>query len=201
MESISAPGVRCNACRDTPSREAEAVLIDRTLQGSNDAFGDLVQPYLISLNRFARMKLRSAWEAEDVVQQSVLCAWSHLPDFRREASFKTWLSAIAIHEVIHLRRRQAVAPVRPLQETHAATDISSSPHLEFERRQKAERLHQALLRLPEKYRVMIHLRDLRELSVAETARSLSLSAAAVKTRHHRARKLLMRSLAMARRVA
>jgi len=200
MESICASGVVGNVCLDTSSREAEAVLIDRTLQGSNDAFGDLVQPYLTSLNRFARMRLRSASEAEDVVQQSVLRALRHLPDFRREASFKTWLSAIAINEVIQLRRRQAVAPVHPLQET-PATDIASSPHLEFERRQKAERLHQALLRLPEIYRVTIHLRDLRELSVAETARSLCLSAAAVRTRHYRARKLLMRSLATAKRVA
>jgi RNA polymerase sigma-70 factor (ECF subfamily) len=64
-----------------------------------------------------------------------------------------------------------------------------------------ERLHQALNRLPEKYRVMIQLRDLHELSIAETARSLSLTPAAVKTRHHRAKKLLVRSLSRLKRAA
>jgi RNA polymerase sigma-70 factor (ECF subfamily) len=66
--------------------------------------------------------------------------------------------------------------------------------MQCERRENAERLHRALVRLPEKYRLIIELRDLRELSVAETARSLSVSLSVVKTRHHRARKLLIRSL-------
>jgi RNA polymerase sigma-70 factor (ECF subfamily) len=64
-----------------------------------------------------------------------------------------------------------------------------------------ERLHQALTRLPEKYRRMIQLRDLHELSIAETARSLSLTPGAVKTRHHRARKLLLRSFARVKKAA
>src|ERR1700689_3894396 len=82
------------------SREVEETLIDSALQGRHDAFGDLVQPYLTSLNRFARTRLRSDSEAEDVVQQTVLRAFSHLGQFRREASFKTWLCAIHLNEVI-----------------------------------------------------------------------------------------------------
>lgn len=186
----------------TWSREAEESLIDSTLRGRHDAFGDLVQPYLSSLNRFARTKLGSESEAEDIVQQAVLRAFSHLRQFRREASFKTWLSAIALNEVIHWRRGKATAPIQPLSETRAGNlvDPSSSPQALCQRWQETERLRQAMTRLPEKYRQVIQLRDLGELSVAETARSLSLSAAAVKTRHHRARKLLVRTLADARPV-
>jgi RNA polymerase sigma factor (sigma-70 family) len=189
-----------NAVLPSWPREAEGLLIDRTLQGRADAFGELVQPYLTPLNRLARMRLRSESEAEDVVQQSVLRAFCHLAKFRRDASFKTWLCAIAFNEVNQLRRVQAVVSVRHLHEGYAGPS-SSSPDLQFQRRQEAERLHQALARLPEKYRLLIQLRDLHELSVAETARSLSLSVAAVRTRHHRARKLLVRSLGGARKVS
>src|SRR5579862_1650397 len=127
--------------------EAEKLLIDRTLQGGTDAFGDLVQPHLTSLHRLARMRLQSESEAEDVVQQAVLRALSHLRQFRREASFKTWLSAIAFHEVSQLRRMQANGPVRPLH--HSATDVAdppSPPDVQCQRRQEVERLHQAVTR-------------------------------------------------------
>jgi len=189
--------------RDLTIREAEESLIQSALKGRSDAFGDLVEPYLTSLIRFARARLGCESEAEDIVQQAVLRAFIHLGQFRQEASFKTWLSAIALNEVIHWRRGQAVAPIQSLHETYAAklADPASSPHAQCQRREEAERLRQAMTRLPEEYRQMIQLRDLHELSVAETARSLSLTAAAVKTRHHRARKLLVRTLSGTRPVA
>jgi RNA polymerase sigma factor (sigma-70 family) len=175
----------------------EESLIDSALRGRHDAFGDLVQPHLTALVQFTRYRLGSDSEAEDIVQQAVLQAFSNLWQFRREASFKTWLSAIASNEVTHWRKGRAVVSIRPLNAAYAANlaDPASSPHVQCLQREEAERLRQAIGRLPEKYREMIQLRDLHELSVEETARALSLSANAVKTRHHRARKLLLRSLA------
>jgi RNA polymerase sigma factor (sigma-70 family) len=190
-------------CREAPSREMEDTLIDSALQGRDEAFGDLIQPYLASLTRFARMRLRSDPEAEDIVQQAILSALSHLRQFRGEASFKTWLTTIASNEVSQWRRGRAVAPIRPLEEGRAANlrDPMDAPDMQFQRRQEMERLYKALTRLPEKYRRMIQLRDLNELSIAETARSLSLTTAAVKTRHHRARKLLLRSFGRMKQAA
>src|SRR5580698_5161843 len=100
---------------------ADNCLIDSVLEGRTDAFAELVKPHLGSLTRFARMRLRDDSEAEDVVQQAVLQAFHSLGQFRREASFKTWLSKIASNEVIHLRRGKASAPVRPLYEALAGT--------------------------------------------------------------------------------
>ena len=183
--------------QELPSKEAEEFLIDSALQGRHDAFGDLVRPYLGSLNRFARTRLRSESEAEDIVQQAVLSAFSHLRQFRREASFRTWLGAIAVNEVIHWHRGRAVAPLRSLDETHEAAllDPSTSPDAACRRKEEAESLYRAMAKLPKKYRQMIQLRDLHELSVAETAHALSLTVGAVRTRHHRARKLLAHRLA------
>jgi RNA polymerase sigma-70 factor (ECF subfamily) len=199
MKSSYAPAAgspRWAAHQQPLSKETEELLVDRILRGRIDAFGDLVQPHLTFLSRFAQQRLRSESEAEDVVQQSIFLAFRHLRQFRGEASFKTWLRAIALNEVLRLLNRRTVAPL-PLHESFAAglPDPASSPHIQCEQRERAEQLHKALTRLPEKYRLMIQLRDLRELSIDETARSLSLTSSAVRTRHHRARKLLVRSLA------
>jgi RNA polymerase sigma-70 factor (ECF subfamily) len=178
-----------------PAKDADEWLIDSVLEGRTDAFVDLVGPHLAPLTRFARMRLRNDSEAEDVVQQAVLQAFHNLGQFRREASFKTWLSRITSNEVIHLRRGKAIAPVKPLPGNVAErlADPSTPADMQLQRRQETARLRRALTRLPEKYRTIIELRDLRELSVEATARSLSLTVANVKTRHHRARKLLLRS--------
>jgi RNA polymerase sigma-70 factor, ECF subfamily len=178
-----------------PAKDADEWLIDSVLEGRTDAFVDLVTPHLGSLTRFARMRLRNDSEAEDVVQQAVLQAFHNLGRFRREASFKTWLSRITSNEVIHLRRGKAIAPVKPLCGNVAdrLADPSAPADMQVQRRQETARLRRALTQLPEKYRLIIELRDLRELSVAATAQSLSLTVANVKTRHHRARKLLLRS--------
>ncbi|HEY4361359.1 MAG TPA: sigma-70 family RNA polymerase sigma factor [Bryobacteraceae bacterium] len=179
----------------TEPEDWESVLIDRTLQGRYDAFGDLVQPHLALLNRYAQARLRNPWEAEDAVQQSVLRAFRHLSKFRRQASFKTWLSAIVWNEVSLIRRRQVSHSRETIwgYVTAKLTDLSGSPHMLFQRRQELDRLRGAVAALPEKYRLVIELRDLSELSVGETARRLAITTATVKTRHHRARKLLVRS--------
>jgi RNA polymerase sigma-70 factor, ECF subfamily len=192
---VRSPAPEWSVSQRPPSRNDEALLIDGTLQGRKEAFGDLVQPYLALLNRYAQMRLRNSWEAEDAVQQSVLRALLHLGAFRREASFKTWLSSIAWNEVTQVQRKQASFPLRTLREYPAANlaDPSGSPHMLVQKRQELDRLRGAMAALPEKYRRVIELRDLGELSVTETARKLSLTTATVKTRHHRARKLLVRS--------
>jgi RNA polymerase sigma-70 factor (ECF subfamily) len=179
-----------------PSSDGDAWLIESVLQGRTDAFGELVEPHLGSLIRLARMRLRNDFEAEDAVQQAVLQALHNLGQFRRQASFKTWISKITSNEIIHLRRGRAMAPAAPLNQTSIdkLADPDSLPDMQLQKRQEAASLHRALTRLPEKYRLVIELRDLRELSIAATARSLSLTASAVKTRHHRARKLLVRAL-------
>jgi len=178
-------------------RDGDGTLIDSVLEGRTDAFGELLAPHLGSLTRYARLRLRNDSEAEDVVQQAVLRALYHIGQFRREASFKTWLSKITFNEVMHLRRGRAIASASSLHQARAENlaDPCCLPDMQIQRRQETVRLRRALTRLPDKCRLVIELRDLRELSIAATAQSLSLTTAAVKTGHHRARKLLLRSLA------
>lgn len=185
-----------NGGAQSPSADVDGCLIESVLQGKTDAFADLVTPHLLSLTRLARMRLRNDFEAEDAVQQAVLQALHNLGQFRRQASFKTWISKITFNEIIHVRRDKAIASVTPLHQTgfDNLADPQTLPDMQLQKQQEEAGLHRALRRLPEKYRIVIELRDLRELSIAATARSLSLTASAVKTRHHRARKLLSRAL-------
>jgi RNA polymerase sigma-70 factor (ECF subfamily) len=162
------------------------------LQGSSDAFIDLVGPHLPSLSRFVRRRLWSEFEAEDVIQRSLLRAFSHLRQFG-QSSFKTWLSAITLNEIFQSRSAAHLLPIAAALAC-TLTDPATSHYMQYEQIESAQELRKALTMLPSRYRLVIQLRDLRELSIAETARSLSLSSGAVRTRHHRARKLLKRSL-------
>jgi RNA polymerase sigma-70 factor (ECF subfamily) len=169
----------------------EAALIGHVLEGFKDDFEDLVRPHLAWLSGLVRAKLRNDADAEDIVQQVILKAYIGLKHFRFEASFRTWLTRIAINEVLQWKRRGAHAHFLALDGVMLTrpqvADRSISPLMECERRESAGALHIAIGKLPEKYRVVIDLRDLQDLSVSETAELLRLSIPAVKTRHRRAR--------------
>src|SRR5438552_1418996 len=72
----------------------EGELIRRILGGQRDLFGDLIAPHLTPLLRALRATIGGYVELEDIVQQTVLKAFTHLEQFRFEASFRTWLIRI-----------------------------------------------------------------------------------------------------------
>ena len=81
------------------SHAEETVLIGQILVGRKELFDDLLEPHLTSLFRFVRSRMGSDSEAEDVIQVTILKAFTHLAKFRFEASFRSWLIRIAINEV------------------------------------------------------------------------------------------------------
>jgi RNA polymerase sigma-70 factor (ECF subfamily) len=184
------------------SSQEESLLIGQILEGRKDLFGDLLQPHLTAVLRLVRAKMRNDSEADDVIQQTILKAFTRLEQFRFEASFKTWLIRIAIREVLQWRRSRAPTRFLALDQFALAqlqvTDQAASPLKQCECRETVGLFHRALARLPQKYRVMIHLRDLEGFSISETARLLHLSVPAAKTRHRRARLQMVRFLVASR---
>jgi RNA polymerase sigma-70 factor, ECF subfamily len=172
----------------------EAALARRAQSGDQAAFATLVQRYSGAIFNQAYRMLNDAHEAEDAVQEVFLRAYRNLASFDPERRFVTWLLTIgANHCVDRLRRRRMrwltlddVAFWLPSGETgpegHALLD---------ERRMAVQR---ALQRLPENYRGVTVLRYWHDLSYLEIAASLGLSEATVKTRLHRARKMLAEAL-------
>jgi RNA polymerase sigma-70 factor, ECF subfamily len=163
----------------------DADVIAHVLAGHAQAFETLMRRYNQRLFRAARAVLRDDSEAEDVVQDAWVRAYTHLRQFAGRASFGTWVTRIAIHEAIARgrRRRQLV----PLDDDPAT---SRTPDDEVGAREMIAAMEAAIDALPVAYRTVFVLRDLEGLSIAETASCLDVPEATVKTRLHRARAIM-----------
>lgn len=169
---------------------ADAEIVARVCAGDVAAFALLMRRYNQRLYRAARAILRDDSEAEDVVQETYLKAFAHLPGFRFEARLGTWLTKIAVNEAcVRLRRCRRARPADDLELAGEGTPEHCAHEAELR-----SALERAVDRLPARLRVVFVLRALEELSTAETARVVGISPVAVKVRLHRARTAIQRSL-------
>ncbi|WP_260472876.1 sigma-70 family RNA polymerase sigma factor [Edaphobacter aggregans] len=142
------------------------------------------------LYRIARAILHDDAEAEDVMQDAYVRAYEHLDQFSGRALFSTWLSRIAVHESLARLRARDRNPQLDSTETDGElsmkmTGQSPTPEQSASNTQLRELLEQAVLKLPERYRTVIMLRHIEELSTSETAEALDLTEENVKVRLHR----------------
>jgi RNA polymerase sigma-70 factor, ECF subfamily len=175
----------------------ERDLIQRVLAGETDLFYELIRPYERGVFLAAVSILKNDADAEDAAQEAVLKAYKYLARFRQESKFSTWLIQIAINEAkMKLRkdRRYLYESLDNGQQTdegdYIPTDFADwreIPSKALEQSELREALNQALLALPEKYRTVLILRDVQQMSIAETAKALGISEENVKTRTSRAR--------------
>jgi RNA polymerase sigma-70 factor (ECF subfamily) len=180
----------------------EAALIQRVRDGEHDLFYDLIRPYERRVYSATLAILRNQADAEDAVQEAMLKAFRHIRQFRSEARFSTWLIQIAVNEARMRRRKEhaeLMEPIaaRPDEEGNYTprdfADWREIPSEALERKEIREKLAEALALLGEIYREVFVLRDMQHLSIEETADTLGISAASVKTRLLRAR-LMLRDL-------
>lgn len=171
--------------------QQEVQLVDQVLGGRKELFANLIQPYVNRLLNLGYAQFRNESDAEDLVQQVFLKAFTKLDQYRGEARFGTWLTQIAINEARQWQRKQVLSRMTfaepSVLDRMAKEDPSASPLEQCERNEMAELLEYALAKLPDQYKVVIRLRDLQHRSLADTAEVLQLSIGAVKTRHRRAR--------------
>jgi RNA polymerase sigma-70 factor (ECF subfamily) len=187
-----------------PARdEGDAALIRRVLAGDERAFEQVMRRYNQRLFRLARATLRDDGEAEDALQEAYVAAFRGLSRFRGDSSLGTWLSRLVLNECLGRKRRAArreqIAPAVPMAEageieTMAADDVDA-PDMLAARDQVRTLLERKLDELPDDFRAVFVLRSVEELSVEETAESLGLPEATVRSRHFRARHLLRAALA------
>ena len=183
----------------------EAELIERVCAGEKECFYTLVRPYERAVFTAAMSILRNPADAEEVAQEAVLKALTHLHSFRREAKFSTWLIQITINEARLKLRKDRRHLYESVDESKADDEGDYSPR-DFadwreipsevlQRKELREALQRALDRLPQKYREVLILRDVQHLSIEETAQALGLTAGNVKTRLLRARLQMREALA------
>ncbi len=173
-------------------------LIQAINAGQVDKFHDLVKRYEQRLYNFSLRMCRDTSDAEDMVQDTFLNVFRYLKDFRYETKFKNWLYKVAASTCIKKRRKSKFAPDKelsldefwPTDEAEAADHVPEWALMPLEKllnEELAGMINQQILTLPEKYRMVIVLRDIEGFTTAETAQILNLSPSNVKVRLHRAR--------------
>lgn len=167
------------------SRLADEEIIERVLRGETALFELIVRRYNQRLFRAVRAILRDDDAAEDAMQEAYLHAFAKLGQFAGEAKFSTWLTKIAVYEALGRLRR-----ARPHEELAEAMDRKDDPERSAYGRELESALEAAVDALPPLYRSVFVMRELEEMSVAETADCLGITEDSVKTRLHRARALL-----------
>ena len=151
--------------------------------------------------RVARAVLRDEADVEDVMQQAYINAFTHLDQFEERSEFSTWLTRITLNEAFarreKMRRAESITTHvdgegRALMET--ITSSQPDPERQAYARELRDVLEAAVDELPESYRTVFMLRDIEGLSTSETGAGLGLGDEAVKTRLHRARAMLRRTV-------
>lgn len=182
----------------------DAALVARARRGDASAFWLITKRNNRRLYRVARGVLGNDHEAEDVVQETYIRAFPKLGEFRAEASLSTWLTRIAINEALARRRRRRTTV--DLDAVDAAvrqgdrrammfpTLAVSDPEADAARSEIRRLVERAIDELPDTFRVVFVMRAVEGMSTEETASQLGLREETVKTRLHRARRLLRDAL-------
>lgn len=179
-------------------------LVALVRQGQRDAFRPIMQRCNQRLFRMARSVVGDDFEAEDVVQESYMRAYKRLDTFRGDSTLLTWLTSIVLNEARgRLRKRHTMVGLEQIDaapdETHRVLQFPSKfgnedPAAAAARAQIRHLLEHAIDKLPPAFRTVYVMREIEECTVEETATQLAIKPETVKTRLHRARRLLRASL-------
>jgi RNA polymerase sigma-70 factor (ECF subfamily) len=176
----------------------DETVIAQILSGRTASFEVLMRRYNERLYRAARSIVRNDQEAEDVMQQAYVNAFTHLRQFNGSAKFSTWLTRIAINEALaRVRGRSRYAPLDdqfPDTESFMVSNPSQSPERLAFTRELRELLEGAIDSLPDGMREVFVLREVEGLSTADVAACLDVSEDVIKTRLSRGRAALRRGL-------
>jgi RNA polymerase sigma-70 factor (ECF subfamily) len=172
----------------------DSALIQQALAGQSECFEVLINRHLPAVRARVRLMAPNTADVEDILQEILLKVWRHLSTFQSQSSFRTWMTRVAINEVLLSYRRTQRRPIcQTLGDFDALPSSTESPLQALARVEMTRDVHKAIVELPAKYQEVVTLRSFDELSVQEIAQSFHLSVSLVKTRLFRARLILQRS--------
>ncbi|WP_423738001.1 sigma-70 family RNA polymerase sigma factor [Chitinophaga caseinilytica] len=175
-----------------PAPIEDAPIIERILAGEKRLFELLVRKYNQRLYRIGMSVLDDEAEAQDAMQTAYIKAYEHLSGFENRSQFSTWLTRIMLNQCLEQKRKagyRLTEMEHPLNPIHMKT-----PANELANKELNAILERAIAQLPEKYRLVFMLREIEDLSVRETAETLTIGETNVKVRLNRAKTMLRRSL-------
>lgn len=177
----------------------EKQLVRLAQEGSPAAFEELVTKYQPKVFSMALSFTRNREAADDLAQEIFLKAYLALPRFHGRSEFGTWLYRISVNHIKDFLRKKGRVREVSLDDVGevAFSDREQAEKAEMEREAEARRalVQKSVLGLPDKYRVILTLRDIQGLSYEDVSRILRLSPGTVDSRLHRARRMLRAMLA------
>lgn len=181
-------------------------VVERVLAGDTALYEVVMRRYNTRLYRVARSILKNDGQAEDVMQDAYVRAFQYLGQFAGRAKFSTWLTRIAVHEALaraHKAKRfeEWDDMNENMQGEIGAAALKLNPESETASVEMNNILERAIESLPEQYRAVVMMRDVEEMTTAETAECLSLTEDNVKIRLHRAHGMLRKELYQSARIS
>lgn len=173
--------------------DQERAWIEQALRGDHAAFGRLVAAYERPVYHLTYRMLGDADEAEDAAQETFLRAYTKLATYQPERKFVNWLLSIASHYCIDRLRKSAHNPQMSMDDPLPSLRLSSDgdrPDHEISKKQERERVRKVLEMLPPDYRAAVVLRYWYDMSYEEIAATTGSTESAVKSRLHRARRMM-----------
>jgi RNA polymerase sigma-70 factor (ECF subfamily) len=185
----------------TLASDRDAALIAGLQAGESGAFETLLRDYGPRLLRLARRFLANEEDARDALQDAMVAVYRSIGNFESGSALLTWLHRIVVNSALMKLRTKKRHPEedieqylpRFLKDGHQqspSTPWTESAQSVLEREELRAAVHEAIDKLPEAYRIVLTLRDIEELSTAETAEILGVTKNVVKIRLHRARQAL-----------
>lgn len=166
-------------------------LVAGILNGEKHLYEKIIRKYNPRLYRVGMAIVKDDKELEDLMQNAYVKAYENLHRFENRAALGTWLTRILINECLQfLKKRKHVATVNQYDMNTSNIQSDKTPDKITLNRELARALETALLELPEKYRLVFVMREMEDMSTAETVEALELSESNVKVRLNRAKSML-----------
>ena len=194
----NSPEISPSGSVSSESEEDDTHLVKASQHGDQDAFALLVQTHQRRVFTLVLRMLQDYDEASEITQEAFLAAWMGLPSFRGEARFATWLYRIAYHCALkQLERRKRERSLRAaLEGEQMLEEVNQHKQAEdsLELRARQAMVREQMEELPARYRSVLILRHLQEMTYEEMADILTMPIGTIKTHLFRARHLLKERL-------
>lgn len=180
------------------AEQDDVLLVTASKRGDQDAFAQLVQRHQRRVFNLVFRMLQDYEEASEITQETFLAAWQGLPTFRGDSRFSTWLYRIAYNSALKQveQRKRDRALQSAMQAEQVIVEAGNEGRIEAELEQHAQQefIRENLATLPAKYRVVLTLRHIQDMTYEEMAEILTVPIGTIKTHLFRARNLLKERL-------
>jgi RNA polymerase sigma-70 factor (ECF subfamily) len=198
MSSLPDLGITFSSTIASPVALDDQQLVAASKHGDQDAFAQLVQRYQRRIFNLVYRMLQQYEEASEITQETFLAAWQGLPSFRGDARFATWLYRIAYNcalKQLEIRKRdRSLQAALQAEQALEGEDIQEGADARIDEHDRQAIVQEHLSHLPAKYRIVLILRHLQDMSYEEMAEILTMPVGTIKTHLFRARNLLKERL-------